>query len=411
MVCGSSSDEGITMATEPSPCKDEKNEDTAARCFQQIKQWPKIMELLGEDKVPAAQLCESFDTLSQILQQTSDSLPEYSSTALDIVQKILNIHISHIYHALNSNNDSSLIMSALNLLIAMVTYSQQAARDVLSTVNFQHGVFMAQVNRMDLKTEDDIRNCCIRLAMAFFVSGDNKLIKQFLTNKDFLKCFFKKLGHDRACNIKLILVTLTQYLVCNPAVTKTEKLHILNNYTLQQVAELYVWKGTSEAMHDPNIDEDLQVLEIRQLCHQFLLKVTCDLKHGINFLDNSLGLSGKNYNSILLKFLLSLHNATKDELMLELVVQILHTCPDIVNQYLTQCKMSFQLRSSASWLDNMEVLEQIMSGQSMIPSALLHAKNVSTGYMVQLAMTNTIPTVLTPVLLSQAVKVCIFVAV
>ena len=70
----------------------------------------------------------------------------------------------------------------------------------------------------------------------------------FCTVSDFLKSFFKKLGHDGACNIKLILVTLSQYLVhvCNPAVTKTEKLHILNNFTLQQVAALYAWKGNTE---------------------------------------------------------------------------------------------------------------------------------------------------------------------
>jgi hypothetical protein len=73
-------------------------------------------------------------------------------------------------------------------------------------------------------------------------------VKHNFTFGDFLKSFFKKLGHDRACNIKLILVTLSQYLVhvCNPAVTKTEKLHIRNNFTLQQVAALYAWKGNTE---------------------------------------------------------------------------------------------------------------------------------------------------------------------
>ncbi|XP_038072130.1 nucleolar pre-ribosomal-associated protein 1-like [Patiria miniata] len=393
------------MAAVSSTSKDEEElQDLSERCLQQIKLWPKIMELLTEEKVPAAQLRESLETLTQILQHVSDSLPEHSTTALDIIQKILNVHITHIYRALNGSNESSVIVSALNLLVAMVTYGQHAARDVLVTVNFQQGVFMTLVNRTDSKSEDDVRTCCIRLAMAFFVSGDNKLIKQFLTRKDFLKSFFKKLGHDRASNIKLILVTLTQYLVCNPAVTKTEKLHILNNYTLQQLAALYTWKGTAEAKNDTTIDEEFQVLEIRQLCHQFLLKVTCDLKHGINFLDNSLGLSGKNCNSVLLKFLLSLHNTTEDELVLDLVVNILHTCPDLLNRYLSQCKLSFQPRPSASWLDNMKVLEQILTGQSVIPSALLHARNTSTGYMVQLAMASTIPTVMTPVLLSQAVK-------
>ena len=44
---------------------------------------------------------------------------------------------------------------------------------------------------------------------------------------------------------------------------------------------------------DSSLDEDFQGPEIRQLCHQFLLEVTCDLKHGMNFLDDSLGLSGK----------------------------------------------------------------------------------------------------------------------
>ena len=49
---------------------------------------------------------------------------------------------------------------------------------------------------------------------------------------------------------------------------------------------------------------------------------------------------------------------------------------------------------------------QILSGQVVISTALQQANMLCTSYTVLIAMVNTVPTVLTPVLLSQAVKVC-----
>ena len=53
------------MATGDSSSKDE-NKDEAGRCLQQIRQWPKILELLGEEKVPAAQVCQHTHNVSKI---------------------------------------------------------------------------------------------------------------------------------------------------------------------------------------------------------------------------------------------------------------------------------------------------------------------------------------------------------
>ena len=61
---------------------------------------------------------------------------------------------------------------------------------------------------------------------------------------DFLKNFFKGLIEDRASMLQAFLSTIQEHVVCNPSVTKTQKLHLLNDYTLSQIASLYSkWKG------------------------------------------------------------------------------------------------------------------------------------------------------------------------
>ncbi|XP_033629244.1 nucleolar pre-ribosomal-associated protein 1-like isoform X2 [Asterias rubens] len=380
--------------------------DMMERCLKLVQKWPQILELLCQEETSLKDIRVSFETLTEILQYIPESLPEAIPTVLDVIQKILNVYIGQVYRALQGGNPSTVIMAALNLLIAMVAHSQSTAREVLTSFNLQHGVLRTLVNRRNPKEQEDIRGCCIRFAMAFFISADNKVIKQVLTNKDFLKSFFRKLELDRVSNIQLLLITLSQYVVCNPTVSKTEKIHLLNDYTLLQFAALYRWQGPTGAELDTEVQssEALQFPEVRQLCHQFLMKVTCDLKHGINFYDGTLGLSGKNCNPILLKFLLSLHRANEDMLIQDLVVNILRTCPDLLNPYLTSCKYSFQPMPLPSWFANINLLEKILSGQVVISTALQQANMLCTSYTVLIAMVNTVPTVLTPVLLSQAVK-------
>ena len=93
----------------------------------------------------------SFETLTEILQYIPESLPEAIPTVLDVIQKILNVYIGQVYRALQGGNPSTVIMAALNLLIAMVAHSQSTAREVLTSFNLQHGVLRTLVNRRNPK--------------------------------------------------------------------------------------------------------------------------------------------------------------------------------------------------------------------------------------------------------------------
>lgn len=64
-------------------------------------------------------------------------------------------------------------------------------------------------------------------------------------------------------------------------------------------------------------------------------------------------------NIVLLQFLVSLKDCTKDYLITELVVSTLKSSPDVLTRYLKESQHSFIPRAKSTWQDNISLLKKV----------------------------------------------------
>lgn len=64
-------------------------------------------------------------------------------------------------------------------------------------------------------------------------------------------------------------------------------------------------------------------------------------------------------NIVLLQFLVGLKQATEDELVAELVVNVLKASPDILARYFKETQYSYTPRPKSAWQDNVKLLKKV----------------------------------------------------
>ena len=90
-------------------------------------------------------------------------------------------------------------------------------------------------------------------------------IYNYILPAGFLTSMFMGLRCDKLAAIQLVLVTLNDKVVQNPAVSKSSKLHLFNTQALKQLASLYQWKGELLNLSDKAQEEPMEVEVFLQL--------------------------------------------------------------------------------------------------------------------------------------------------
>lgn len=132
--------------------------------------------------------------------------------------------------------------------------------------------------------------------------------------------------------------------------------------------------------------EHAGISAIRELVHSFLLDLCSSRKHGISFHDANFGTAGRWVadvsswlstllkgpltdhrillphragNIVLLQFLVGLKQATEDDLVAQLVVNVLKVSPDILARYFQETQYSYTPRLKSAWQDNVQLLKKV----------------------------------------------------
>lgn len=121
------------------------------------------------------------------------------------------------------------------------------------------------------------------------------------------------LKFDEAAIVNLVLRVLKENILENSNIMKTLKLNVFNTKIVQSLFELYDWKGPRnikaniESKKSKNAKEVEVFPEDKQLViesvHSFLVVLCTSKKHGILFVDKTIGTSSMNYNELLLTVL------------------------------------------------------------------------------------------------------------
>ncbi|XP_041796305.1 nucleolar pre-ribosomal-associated protein 1 isoform X2 [Chelmon rostratus] len=325
-----------------------------------------IFKLLEREKHVESEMMLIFESLETVLLRTASDLSHFNMVGNAIVKKTVSSYMKLLQGSFHSENHR-FVRQCLSLLSALVSQGPEAAREVLSHIHINKAL-SGLAKRKDKKGRPDVRMAFIQFVLSFLVSGDNSTVGQILEIKELLpEILSTGVKEDRMSIVSLILSTLRTRVVLNKAISKTQKVRFFTPAVLANIASLYKWNGIVDATTDDNRmledSEHAGISAVRELVHSFLLDLCCSRKHGISFHDASFGTAGRAGNIVLLQFLVGLKQATEDDLVAELVVNVLKVSPDMLARYFQETQYSYTPRPKSAWQDNVKLLKKIYEAQ------------------------------------------------
>ncbi|XP_028321135.1 nucleolar pre-ribosomal-associated protein 1 [Gouania willdenowi] len=366
-----------------------------------------IFTLLEGQKPIDTELLLIFESLEVILLRTASDLSHFKMVGIAIVKKTVSNHMKLLQSSLHSENHR-FVRQCLGLLSALVSQGAESARDVLSHIHINK-TLSALAKRRDRKGRPDVRLAFIQFVLSFLVVGDNSIIGQILESKELLpEILSTGLKEDRMSTVNLILSTLKTRVVMNKSISKTQKVRFFTPVVLANVASLYKWDGIVDASTDDDQTVKHQQLPgtsiVRDLVHRFLLEICCSRKNGISFHDASFGTAGRPGNLVLLQFLVGLKQASEDELVAELVVNVLKASPDILSRYLKETQHSYTPRLKSAWQDNIKLLKRIYEAQPDVSSVFQSGEVIPPPRLLSMILVISLPPVCNRAFFSHALS-------
>ncbi|XP_064474262.1 nucleolar pre-ribosomal-associated protein 1-like [Ornithodoros turicata] len=344
-----------------------------------------LANLIRKQKSTTYAVARVYRCLELLLHHVAEESPHLSTSVVSSLQQPLLQSKHHLEQSLTmSRSKFNHVRAALRMLTALAVLGPEGARLVTQVVHFDSSHFRVLLHWRNVKDPEDIRTCAVYLLLSIFATGRNTVVRQILETKGLLNTIFLGLTFDRAPFICNFLLTLRAKVVRNMAFTKTTKMHLFNEGTLQHVLYLLSWTGPRELyIHprakkfckEPSDDDDEEkraVLQVSQediesvqaAALEFLQEVCCSHKIGISFRDTSLGLT-KNVNPTITKLLQStskLYESTRGE---EFIVQIMCACPEQITYYL-HTWMPLLSNAHAQTTEKMiAVLQQVVVNQDI----------------------------------------------
>ncbi|XP_029027923.2 nucleolar pre-ribosomal-associated protein 1 [Betta splendens] len=325
-----------------------------------------IFKLLEGEKHIESEMLLIFESLEMILLRTASDLSHFNMVGNAIVKKIVSSYMKLLQGSFHSENHR-FVRQCLNFLSALVSQGPEAAKEILGHIHISKAL-SALARRKDKRGRPDVRVAFIQFVLSFLVSGDITTVGQLLEIKELLpEILSTGLKEDNMSTVCLIVSTLKSRVVLNKGLRKTQKVRFFSPAVLANIASLYKWKGIVDA----TTEDDRMVTNseqagrsvVRELVHSFFLDLCCSRKHGISFHDPSFGTVGRAGNIVLLQFLVGLKQATEDELVAELVVNVLKASPDVLARYFKETQYSYIPRAKDAWQDNIRLLKKIYEAQ------------------------------------------------
>uniref|UniRef100_A0A672FX14 URB1 ribosome biogenesis homolog n=1 Tax=Salarias fasciatus TaxID=181472 RepID=A0A672FX14_SALFA len=362
-----------------------------------------IFKLLEGEKQVEREMLLIFESLEAILLRTASDLSHFRGVGSAIVKKIVSSHMKLLQTSFHAENHR-FVRQCLSLLSALVSQGPEAAREVFSHLHISR-TLSGLAKRKDKKGRPDVRLAFIQFVLSFLVAGDNATVGQIL-EKLLPEILSTGLKEDRMSTVNLILSTLKSRVVLNKGISKTQKVRFFTPAVLDNIASLYKWNGIVDVSTGDRVEGDSQlsgISVVRDLTHNFLLELCCSRKHGISFHDASFGTAGRAGNIVLLQFLVGLKQATEDELVAELVVNMLKESPDILSRYFKETQHSYTPRLKSAWQDNVKFLKKIYEAQPDISTIFQGRETIPLPRLLSMILVVSLPPVCNKAFFSHAV--------
>ncbi|CAH8576115.1 unnamed protein product [Schistosoma turkestanicum] len=339
----------------------------------------------GKDRKPA-ELLAVFKALTIIILKTSRDLKDrYPNVARELSEGLLeDARFSLCLKSMRSQN-AEILKACFQLLASVVTVSEDLARGILRYVDFESMIMKKCSKRRNLGDKCDVRTCFVNFLASFVYLDNNFVLRELVDKKGALDLLINGSFVDKYSNVILILCVLKK-VAENSSISKTQRVRVFNQYCLQKLASLYIWRGEGNSI-DEVLRKDItevneqELASIRDTVHKLLTHLFTSSRFGLVF-SNKFD-SNIQHNSLILACLTSaqMEDAYKDPLRTELVVVALCKCPELFPHYLDHLAPSLYPRNSPTWFCLMEFISHIYKSVSkyiiqFTVTALSHSLNV-----------------------------------
>ncbi|XP_011500624.1 PREDICTED: nucleolar pre-ribosomal-associated protein 1 [Ceratosolen solmsi marchali] len=314
--------------------------------------------------------CVVFSAMHIVIMKILAKFPQNQSNAEEACRHLINTHLVSIHSMLSSHGKAKHRKIILKLLAAIVSLGGKLPRELLNHLSLHSQLVEMLVSHSKPTDRESVRTCFIYFILAFLIEGNATDIRALLEKRGVLSSIFSGLLYDYSDIVQLVLKTVKKYVLENPTITKTVKLHVFSTTVVQEIFNLYNWKGPknwSSQAHKKQkfVTEciDAEDKEITVNCvHDFLITLLTSTRHGIAFHDRTLGTDSKyKHNQLISTLLQNLDKPWEHEKQSDLIIKILTVCPDLIKLQLIRTESYLVPRVSKKWIDTIHFISKIIS--------------------------------------------------
>ncbi|XP_046741321.1 nucleolar pre-ribosomal-associated protein 1 [Diprion similis] len=351
-------------------CNDKKKHDLAMQYLNAGGSPLEILKLLDTaDKKSLSNATTVFSAMEIVVIKILEKYPQYHSSAAEACRHLLNSHLASIHSMLSSQSNAKQRRVVLRLLTAVVSLGGSLPRELLGHLSLHTQVLDTLSSHTQPSDPQSVRTSFVHFILSFLIEGNLSVVRALLEKRGVLSSIFPGLIYDSHHLVNLVLTTIKSYVLENPGISKTIKLHTFSTPVIQNLVSLYNWKGPTnwpgknrkknmeESSGHTNPEEKKVVVEV---VHEFLSILLTSNKFGIIFHDRSLGTSGQKNNQLANTILQSLDRPWEHEKPADLVVKILVACPDLIRSQLVYTEPYLEPVASKKWVLVMEFIQKVI---------------------------------------------------
>ncbi|XP_076235375.1 nucleolar pre-ribosomal-associated protein 1 [Calliopsis andreniformis] len=338
-------------------CNENKERDLAAEYLDAGGNILEVLTLLNTgDKTNIGTAITVFSAVRILLIKILAYYPQYQISAEGACRHLINCHLSLVHSMLSPESNAKHKRAVLQLLAAIVSLGGNFPRELLAHLSLPVEVIKSVARHTKPTDSQNTRNCFIHFILAFLIEGNAAIIKALLSKRDLLPSIFSDMIYDSKDIVALVITTLKTYILKNPKISKTMKLHIFSTPVIQNFMCLYNWKGPENwrqskiqsSIMSPQYLEEKEV--VTGIVHDFLITLLTSHKYGVIFHDHSLGTSYVKHNSLASTVLQSLDRPWEHAKPCDLVLKIMSACPDLIKSQFTLLESHIEPKVSIKWM-------------------------------------------------------------
>ncbi|XP_028167549.1 uncharacterized protein LOC114357936 [Ostrinia furnacalis] len=361
--------QGMVLTQFLQVCLDPDNEEDYLLAYLKTGGNPhEILRQINQDSKKNLTLTTpAFHLFHLIIVKVQSSLPHMIAATEEACRYFLNNFMSTVEIMISENSGPRHRKIILKLLTSMVTLNSDLGIEILSHAPLTPKHLQYIVEKSNYKEKDNVRTSFVHFMTSFLVDGHLPLIKALLEKQGLLSLVIPGLVHDEAEAVLIFLNILKKNVVENSFISKSLKLKTFNHQVLHNLFKIFTWKGPPEINFE--VRNKLRP-EIVTLLSDIILTLFTSHRLGLYFIDSTLGTSDLNKNQNLYKALLTLKRPWENNNECQVILEIIHRCPDLHRAVMSVVEQSFEPQHSPIWEKTVEFVINLlenMKPENVVP--------------------------------------------